>query len=466
MATSLCTVVLAALLSACATVSSQPPPLASAALPASWDAPALQAALVAAEAPRFGDIDDALLPALVAEALAANLDVAGARTTLERAHALADVAAAGQAPQLGTRASIGRSRSQRVESSSLGAGVDASWEADVFGANAAASAAARADAEAGAALLDATRLAIAGETALAYLAWQRTRSQLEVARASFESLQQTRELVGWRVQAGLASALDAEQAASSVAQAEAQLPALQSTLEQNAHRLAVLLALPPRALAERLAAAPRGVPRVAPLPAPGVPADLLRRRPDLRAAELNARSAWATLAARRAEQWPTFTLGGSLALQAASWSTLGGPAALAASVAAAVRWPLADGGAAAARVRAQQAAYEATRIAWQATLLGALQDVDDNLVALARGAEREAALTQAVDAAERSLALARQRYGAGLADFGTLLDSERTLLASRDSLAAARSDLAQARVRLAKALGGDVAPPTLRTQPS
>jgi outer membrane protein TolC len=127
-------------------------------------------------------------------------------------------------------------------------------------------------------------------------------------------------------------------------------------------------------------------------------------------------------------------------------------------VAAGVRWPLLDGGAAAAQVRAQEAALESARLAWQAALLAALQDVDDNLVALARGAEREAALAAAAASAERSVELARQRYGSGLADFATLLDSERTLLGSRDSLAAARSDLAIARVRLAMALGGDLPP--------
>jgi len=117
-------------------------------------------------------------------------------------------------------------------------------------------------------------------------------------------------------------------------------------------------------------------------------------------------------------------------------------------------------------VRVQQAAYDTARIAWQAALLAALQDVEDNLVALARGAEREVALAQAVDAAQRSLEWARQRYGAGLTDFGTLLDSERTLLASRDSLAAARSDLAQARVRLTQALGGDAAGAPTTTEPT
>lgn len=457
---------LATLLAGCAGAPVAPPRLDDRVLPASWNASTLQAARAAADAPRFADIDDPLLSALVRQALEANLDIASARATLQRARALADVAAAGQAPQVVTSAGIGRSRSLGIAANSLNAGVDASWDPDLFGAAAAATAAARSDAEASAAALDATRLAMAGDTAIAYLVWQRTRSQLAIARDSLSSLQQAQELALWRVAAGLASALDAEQAAASVAQAAAQVPALEATLAQSEHRLAVLLALPPGALAQRLAAAPQGVPRVAPLPAAGVPADLLRRRPDLRAAELSARAAWARVAGQEAARLPSFSLSGSLALQAASFSALGGTAAALASIAAGVRWPLADGGAGAAQVRVQQAAYDTARIAWQAALLAALQDVEDNLVALARGAEREVALAQAVDAAQRSLEWARQRYGAGLTDFGTLLDSERTLLASRDSLAAARSDLAQARVRLTQALGGDAAGAPTTTEPT
>ena len=415
--------------------------------PAAWSRPL--------PAERFGDFDDPLLQSLVAEALRSNADLGMARATLRRARALADAAAAGLALQVDSSASVGRSRSQRVERNSLRLGLDASWEADLFGATAQAVRAARLDADAAAATLEATRLSVAGEVAIAYLRWQLARTQLANARANLASLEHSRQLARWRTDAGLTSALDLEQAEAGVQQAQARIAALQLAREQGEHLIALLLGQPPTALSQRLADAREGVARVPALPPQGAPADLLRRRPDLRAAELDALAAWATLEQRRAERLPRFTLSGSLALQAASWGALGGPAALAASLAAGVRWPLLDGGAGRAQVASQQAALDGTEAAWRRALLGALQDVEDSLAAIARGTQQEAALARSVDAAQRSRDLTQLRYRTGLADFGALLDSERTLLGSRDGLAAARTDLALGHVRLAKALGGD-----------
>lgn len=422
-----------------------PPP--DDAVPAAWSAP-----LPRSDGWRgFGD---PALAGLVDDALAANLDLAKARAALAQARALRDVAAAGSGPTVGTSASMARSRALRVESTTLKAGLDASWEPDAFGAQASAVAAAEAGAQAGDAALAATRLAVAGEVAVAYLQWQGARVRLAIARDSAESQARTLELVRWRVAAGLATALDAQQAEAALAQTRAQLPALQQSIEQGGHAIAVLLGQPPAALAGRLAAVPVALPATPSLPAAALPAEVLRRRPDVRAAELKVVAQAATLAQREAERLPRFSIGGSLGLQAASWSALGGPAAVLAGVSAAVSWPLVDGGAAKAQVAAQQAVLDGARADYRAAVLAALQDVEDNLVAIARGGERVAALASAADAADRALSLARQRYRAGLIDFTTLLDTQRSALGSHDALAAARTDLLLAHVRLAKALGG------------
>lgn len=437
---------LAFVLAGCAGVA--PPPAADApAVPATWRAPA-------AAAPGWRGFGDPLLAALVDEALAANPDLKRARAALAQARAQRDATAAGASLQLGGSASAGRNRSGGVASNRLSATVDASWEADVFGALGNATAAAGATAEASAATLDATRLSIAGETALAYLQWLGTRAQLAIARDSVASQAATLEIVQWRVAAGLASALDAEQAKGNLEQTRAQLPTLQKTLQTNEHRLAVLTGRAPAALSARLAAAPPALPALPALPAAGLPADTLRRRPDVRAAELQAVAAWYTLAEREAERRPTFRISGNLGWQAATLSALGGPAALVAGIAAAVDWPLLDGGAAKARAAAQQAALDGARAGYEAAVLTALQDVEDNLVALSTGGERVALLERATEAADAALLLARHRYQAGLVDFTTLLDAERSALSARDALAGARTELWLAHVRLAKALGG------------
>ncbi|MFY9511042.1 MAG: TolC family protein, partial [Rubrivivax sp.] len=182
---------------------------------------------------------DPLLLQLVDEALAANTDIATARANLAQARAQRDIVAAGQSLQLGSSASAGRNRSNNRTGNTLQAGVDASWEADLFGARAQATQAADAQAAASSATLQATRLAVAANTAIAYLQWQGTRRQLGIARDSVASQEKTLQLAQWRAQAGLVSALDVAQTRSSLEQTRATLPALQTTLAQSANQIAV-----------------------------------------------------------------------------------------------------------------------------------------------------------------------------------------------------------------------------------
>lgn len=432
-------------LAGCASV--QVPPAATPPEPpTTWS----QAVPVAGRWQGFGD---ALLAQQVDEALAANTDLAAARAALAEARAQRDLTAAGSALQLGTSAGVARNRSRGFSTSNLQAGLDASWELDLSGAQALATQAGDLAAQASAATLDAMRLSVAGETAIAFGQWQGTRAQLAIARDSAAAQRQTLEIVQWRVAAGLATALDAEQARSNLASTEAQLPALEKALVQAQHALEVLTGRAPGTLASRLSAAPATLVLPA-LPAAALPAELLRQRPDVRAAELRTQAQWAALAQRDAERRPSFHLSGNLGWSAATWSALGGPASLVAGLAATIDWPLLDGGAAQARVAAQQAVLEQAEAAWRGSVLSALQDVEDNLAALARDGERVAALERAATAADSALALADARYRSGLTDFTTLLDSQRSALSARNALAGARTDLWLTHVRLAKALGG------------
>nr|WP_310732356.1 efflux transporter outer membrane subunit [Ideonella sp. A 288] len=396
---------------------------------------------------------DPLLSALVDEALAANADLRRARAALAQARALRDVAAAGQSLQLGGSASASRNRSAGSSANSLRAGLDASWEADLFGANASATAAAQAQADASAASLAAVRQSVAAEVGLAYLQWMGTRQQLAIAEAGLASQAETRQLAQWRLQAGLATVLDTAQADSTVEQTRARLAALRTTQAQTGHRLSVLLGQAPGALSARLAAAAQS-PTLPPLPSVGLPADLLRRRPDLVAAEWRVQAAAATLAQREAERLPRVDLGGTLALAARTLSGLTTGGAVAASLAASVNWPLLDGGAARARAGAQAAALDGARADYEAAVLVALQDVEDALAALDHGRAQEASLVAAAAAAREVQALDTLRHRAGLVDVATLLEAQRTALSADEALASARNSLAQQQIRLYKALGG------------
>ncbi len=229
------------------------------------------------------------------------------------------------------------------------------------------------------------------------------------------------------------------------------MPQLQTTLAQARHRLAVLSGRPPGALAD-LGHAP------VPLPpddlALAFPADTLRQRPDLRQAEAQVQAAWARLAQADAKRYPALNLSGSLGLQALTLGSLTGGGSVVSAIAAGLSAPLFDGGAIAGNIRAQQAALEQARAEYRASVLTALQDVEDALVALQGDRARNLSLDAAARAAGRADELARQQYQAGLVDFRTVLETQRSLLAAQDSAASVRASLATDHVSLYKALGG------------
>lgn len=458
----------AGLIAACSTAPTAPPSSATAtpsvALPSAWAATAPPGASTPAAAPALDHaalaswwrlFDDPLLGELVEQALQANTDLAAARARLLQARALRASQAATLSPQLGSGAGVTRTHSQGAATtgSAWQAGLDASWELDVFGAQAAALRGREADVAAAAASVAATQVSVSAEVGLAYLTLRGTRRQLRIAQDNLAAQEQTLALTRWRAQAGLASALDAEQARVSTEQLRANLPALESSIAQSEHRLAVLLGQPPAALRERLGPSDRRPLAMRELPA-GVPAELLRQRPDLRTAEATIRAEAERLAHRQGQRWPTFSLSGSLALKAATLGGLGAAGALIDSVAAAVDWPLWDGGTRSAAIEQQQAVLEQARIAYRAAVLSALEDVENALTALAATRRELTAWTEAHTAAQNALLLARQRYQAGLIDFGTLLDAQRSALSTDNSRASTETDLGLNLVRLYKALGG------------
>lgn len=423
--------------------------------------------------------DDPLLADLVQQAIHTNLDVRRAAAVLAQARALRDAAAGSQQPQAGLGASTGTSRAAGVAASSTRAGLDASWEVDLFGARGAATDAADAQARAAAATLDATRQSIIAEVVLAYQQWHGVRIQHQLAQATLAAQAQTRQMTDWRVQAGLASALDSSLARLAVEQIQARVSTLVVGLAQAAHRLSVLTGQAPAALDRQLASSvvdhglgvngvapessakeatpPPTLPRVLDLPTgldAAAPADLLRRRPDLAAAEFRVEAAAATWAQRNAERLPSFSLSGTLTLAARSLSGLSGSNALASSLLAGMNWSWFDGGAARSRSQAQAAALEAARIDYRAALLAALQDVEDALVAIEAGQSQVASLASARQAAQDALDHTRMRHQSGLADLSLLLESQRTATSTNDAWVSARVSLAQQHVRLHKALGG------------
>ncbi len=445
------------LLSACASlVTPSDHPLPGTIMPAMWSAASLQQtsgnpADLALWWQRF---DDPALPALITQALQANTDVRSAQAALMQARAQADLQRAGLGPALGASASAQRSQTNGASPSNrFQVGFDASWEPDIFGGQRNAVQAGEADARAAADSLANVQVSLAAEVAVTTINLRALQARIAIARSNLGAQTDTLQMTRWRAQAGLVSSLDVEQAVTATEQIRAQIPALQTSLGQAFNALAVLTGQVPGTLNATwdaqvpIPAAPADI-------ALAFPADTLRQRPDVRAAELRTSAALARVAIADAARYPSFRLNGSLGLSALSLGTLTHGASVLNTLMASVAAPLFDGGAAKAQLRVQEAGLEQSRVAYQAAVLGALQDVEDALVAIRGDRERLTHLQAAHLSAANAQLLARQQYNSGLVDFATVLNTQRSLLSAQDNEASALASLSTDHVRLYKALGG------------
>ena len=407
-------------------------------------------------------LNDALLSELVGEALLASPDLRSAQARLREARARRTVAASDRFPSVTASASASRSQASEALGSGdtrdfFSAGFDASWELDVFGGVRRSVEAAEADLESAEASLHDTRVSLAAEVALNYVEVRTRQILIAIARANLDTQSETLQLTDWRAQAGLVSSQDVEQARSNREQTRAQIPALEILLAEAEHRLDILLGQPPGALHARLASA-GPLPAVPEQLAVGIPADALRQRPDVRAAERRLAAETARVGVAEAARYPAFKLSGSIGLEALTLGALGNSGAATSSLFAGITAPVFNAGRLRAQVEIRDAVREQAVVAYEQAVLLALQEVENALVALARNRERTEALANAAGAARNAAALARQRYGAGLIDFQSVLDSERSVLALEESLASSRASGVQELIRLYKALGGGWSP--------
>lgn len=392
------------------------------------------------------------------EALLASPDLHSARARLREARARRAVTASGRFPSVEASGTASRSRSSEEAGSGatrnfFSAGFDASWELDVFGGVRRSIEAADADLESSRASLHDTRVSLLAEVALNYIDVRTQHIRIGIARSNLATQSETLQLTAWRAEAGLASSQDVEQARSNREQTRAQVPSLETGLAEAEHRLDILLGEAPGTLHARLAVA-ADLPAVPDQIAVGIPADALRQRPDVRAAERRLAAETARVGVAEAARYPGFRLSGSIGLEALTLGALGSSRAATSSLLGGITAPIFDAGRLRKQVEIQEAVREQAQVAYEQTVLGALQDVENALVALARNRERREALTNAVASARNAAQWARQRYSAGLIDFQSVLDTERSVLSVEDSLASTRADGVLALIRLYKALGG------------
>ncbi|MFC3579346.1 efflux transporter outer membrane subunit [Sphingomonas hylomeconis] len=412
--------------------------------------------------------DDPLLASIVERARAGNLDIAQAAARLRqareslvqsRANLLPSVSGSGGYTRSfdlagantvtlpdGTITSISRSAGD-----SFSIGGDVSYQVGLFGEIRRTVEASRAQYAASGYDLATVQLSAQSEAARNYVLARLYQQQLANARSSLTIQDDNLEIAGFRVQAGLVSSIDSEQARSQRAQTAATIPTIEQNYNAAVSRIGVLTGQAPGALKAELAAV-RPIPRGPASVAVGIPADALRNRPDVRAAERNLAAATAQIGVAKAALYPALAISGSVSTNA---SVVGGLfEQIAGQLFAGVTQAIFNGGRLRAQVRSNEAVADAAFAAYKGTVLTGLEDVENAIVALDAAQRRAREFAVALDAANNSAILSRSSYRAGLTDFTTLNTTETSLLSARNGLAQAQSDQAQALIQLYLALGG------------
>lgn len=400
---------------------------------------------------------DKQLDALIAAGLQRNLDVLTAVATINEAQANARLVGAKDLPQADVSGAAGRARVQSgmiAETSSATLGV--SWLIDLFGQNRAAREGASARLDAAYLSAEVSRLTVASAIAQAYVDARYYQQALALTRQSLDSRKRSLAMTRTQDAFGSATRLEVLQAEQLVTQAEAAAPALEVGFDQSVNRLATLTAGRSAQIAAQLRRG-GGQPRAAYKASVGVPAEVIRARPDIRMAERNLAAAAAGVGEAEAAFYPKLTLSGTVTPTNIS----GGGSAKSWSFGPQITLPLFTGGANRANLSAAQARAEQARLGWQSAVLNAVEEVENALAGYNRDARAVAAQSRLVENARETVGLTRSAYELGEADFFPVLDAERSLLAARQELAAALRDQAVNFVKLSAAAAGGVGVPAI-----
>ena len=403
----------------------------------------------------FGDPN---LTSLVQRAMQSNLDLLQAQARLRQARATRGVAFASLGPVLDALGSYRRSspaagKGLRTINDQFQYGLDAVWELDIFGGSRRGLEAAQADLQAAQEDLRSVLVSLAAEVALNYIEVCGFQQRIEIARNNLKAQQHTAELTRQRFRGGFVSALDVANADALVATTASQIPLLESAARQAIYSLSVLLGHEPAALVDELSKLSR-IPVAPPAVPVGLPSDLLRRRPDIRRSEALIHGATARIGVATADLFPRFTLTGSTGFQSdllkssldwrnRFWSF--GPA---------VDWRIFDTGRILSNIEVQKALQEQAVLSYRQTVLTALQEVENTLIASAKEEEHRRAVMEAVTANRKAVSLATDLYAQGQTDFLNVLQAQRALLAGEDELIQSNQAVSTNLVALYKALGG------------
>jgi outer membrane protein, multidrug efflux system len=411
--------------------------------------------------PFWGQFNDDLLNGLVIESLSANHDLRIALAHLQQARALRTQAKLDLLPTVTTEGGYTRQQYPAAESFGAGtlderyynAGFDASWELDLFGRVRREVEASRAVVEGQEATLHDAQVSVTAEVARTYFELRGQQAELAVLQRNAANQQQTVDLSNSLLDAGRGTDLDTSRARAQLDTTLASIPPLRADVEKSIHRLSVLTGREPDALAAVLAP-PGDLPQLPQLAAVGDPAGLLRRRPDIRIAERRLAASTAQIGVAVGDLFPKVTFTGNFGFAAGDLAALGSSGTKTFLIGPSISWPAFDLGRVRARIAGARAGADADLAAYQQTVLKALEETENALVAHARQRDRLVQLTAAARESDTAAQIARARYEGGLVGFLDVLDAERAQLSAQDQLAQSRTDAATSLIAVYKALGG------------
>jgi len=405
--------------------------------------------------------NDPALTRLIRTARESNRDLAIAAERINEARAARGIPASGLFPQIDATGAFTRGRTSENIGSPAGgttnnfhtAGLDAGWELDFFGGVRRAVESADASIAATEEFYRDAMVSLLAEVAFAYIQIRTLDERIRLAENNIRNQRDSVQLTQDRLDAGLATELDVSQATTNLATTEAVVPTLRNQRSIALNRLAVLIGRYPAAAESHLGSS-AGIPSPKRSAGTGIPADLVRARPDIRAAERQLAAQTARIGVAEADLYPRFTLSGTFQLQALSASNLPQSNSRNYAFGPSFRWNIFSAGRIKNQIAIEESRAQQAYLNYENTVLKGVAEVEDALSSVSNERDRAAALETAVAASRKTVELVKSNYREGLIDFQNVLDAERTIFANEDAQAVSRGQIAAAYVSLYKALGG------------
>ncbi len=432
----------------------------------SWNVPSASQPLDPKELAQWWTVlNDPTLNELISKVAESNLDLRTAEAQVRKARAQRAQVIGSFMPSIAATGGAVRSRESRnvgpgVDATLYSAGFDASWEIDIFGAKRAQADTAMAELESVEESRRNVLVSVLAETALTYTDLRSLQRRQTITQSNLDAQRESLKITQAKEEAGAVTPLDTDRARTIVAQTEASLPELTSQIEQTMNRLAVLTGVPPGSLRDTLST-PSQLAAPPPQIAVGVPAEVLRRRPDVRLAERRLAAETYRIGVTRSELYPKLTLSGTIGLESLSPSTLLSKNSRMFGIGPGLHWNIFSGGRIRKEIEAQSAQQEIAMIDYERTILNALEEVENAITSFAQEQIRLSSLKTAEASAVDAMKLASARYEAGASDYLAVLDAQRTRLNAEDQSAISSGQVVLNLIRLYKALGGgwDPTPP-------